>query len=118
MDAGEELGGGEGSGEQFLIGADGGVGFCRRFVEKLDPIVFEAGVEEVLEKAGTCLGPAIEKGVAATDICLETVKLADAIAEVDGMLFTGAAAVSVICAGGEEGANDAMLHVKHGHVLM
>lgn len=71
-----------------------------------------------MEEAGTGLGAAVEEGVTAADIGLEAMELADAVAEVDDVFFAGSAAVFVGGAGAEEGAEDAMLHMKHGHVLV
>lgn len=61
---------------------------------------------------------AIEEGIAAADIGTESVHLSDAIAQVHGVCFAGASAVFVVGTRGEEGAENAMLHVKHRHVLM
>ena len=71
-----------------------------------------------MEETGAGLGATIEQRVATADIGLEAVELADPVAEVDDVFFAGSAAVFVGGAGAEEGAEDAMLHMKHGHVLM
>ena len=88
------------------------------FVEQLDTEMAETRGEELGEEAGAGLGAAVEEGVAAADIRLEPVELADAVAEVDGMFFARAAAVFVGRAGAEEGAEHAVLHMEHGHVLV
>ena len=79
------------------------------FVEQLDAEMAQAGAEELGEEARAGLGAAVEKGVAAADIGLEAVELADAVAEVDGVLFAGTAAVLVGRAGAQEDAEHAVL---------
>ena len=69
-------------------------------------------------EVGTGLGLVIEEGVAAADVGLQGVVYADAVAQGDAVLFAGAAAVGEVGAGGKKGGKGAVLHVKHGHVLM
>ena len=64
------------------------------------------------------MGFAVEEGVAAADVGLEPVELADTVAEVDDVSFARATAIFVSGAGAEEGAEDAVLHVKHRHMLV
>src|SRR6266478_291793 len=66
--------------------------------------------------AGLCSG--IENGIAAADIGLDWMIRPDAIAEPNVMFVTRPAAIGKICAVGQEGAENAMLHMKHRHVLM
>ena len=88
------------------------------FVEKLDAEMAEARGEELGEEASAGLGAAVEESVAAANIGLQAVELADAVAEVDGVFLARASAVLVGSAGAEEGAEYAVLHVKHRHVLV
>ena len=118
MDLGEELLGGDFFGEEVMVGVDGGDGSVVGFIEELDAVVAQAGGEELLEEAGTGLGATVEEGVAAANIGLEAVKLADAVFQMNDVLFARATAVFVGGAGAEEGAEHAMLHMKHWHVLM
>ena len=103
--------------EQVLIGADG-LGGVLGFVKQLDPETGETCGPEMLIVAGTALGLAVEEGVAAADIGLQAVELADAVAQVDDMGLAGATAVFVGGAAAQERAENAVLHVKHGHVLV
>ena len=103
--------------EEILIGADG-FGSVLGFVQQFDAEAGKACGAEVLVVAGTALGLAVEEGVAAADIGLQAVELANAVPEVDDVGLTGAAAVFVGGAAAEEGAENAVLHVKHGHVLV
>ena len=52
------------------------------------------------KEAGAGLGDAIEEGVAAADIGVQAVELADAVAQLDEVLVTGAAAILGGGAGG------------------
>ena len=67
---------------------------------------------------GPGLGERVEDGVAATGVGFEGMLRADAVAELDLVLVAGTAAIGVIRAVGKERAEDAVLHVKHGHVLV
>ena len=64
------------------------------------------------------MGAAVEEGVAAADVGLEAVELADPVAQVDGVLLAWTSAVLVGRAVAEEDAKDTVLHVKHRHVLV
>lgn len=74
--------------------------------------------EEAVGVFGPGLGAVIVEGVATASVGLEREVGADAVAEVDGVFIARAAAVAVVFAGGKEGAEDAMLHVEEGHVLV
>jgi hypothetical protein len=100
-----------------LVGTDG-FGGVLRLVEQFDA---EAGKTRRAEGpviTGTALGLAVEEGVPATDIRLQAVKLADAVTKMDDMLLTRPPAIFIRGAAAEEGAENAVLHVKHGHVLV
>ncbi len=71
-----------------------------------------------LEVTSTGLRATIKEGVAAADVSLQAVELANAVLQVDDMLFAGTPAVFVGGAFTEEDTEHAMLHVKHGHVLV
>jgi len=118
LDFGEELVGGKFPGEKILVCEYGGQGGDAVFVQEFNAIISQSSGEETLEKTGTGLGATVEERVAAADIGLEAVELADAIAEVDDVLFARSATVLVGGAAAEEGAEDAVLHMKHGHVLV
>ena len=60
----------------------------------------------------------VENGVTAADVRLERVFGSDPVAQAHLMFVAGPSAVRVIRAFGKKGAEDAMLHVKHGHMLM
>lgn len=64
------------------------------------------------------MGASVEEGVAATDVSGEAVKLSYSVAEVDGVGFARLAAVFDAGARTHEGAEDAVLHVEEGHVLV
>ena len=57
-------------------------------------------------------------GVAATGIGFERELGADAVAQGDAVRVAGAAAIVVVFALGQKRAEDAVLHVKHRHVLV
>jgi hypothetical protein len=71
-----------------------------------------------VEEARAGLRLAVEERVAAADIGLQPVELADAVAQVDDVFFTGPAAVLVGRALAQERAEHTVLHVKHRHVLV
>ena len=118
MDFIEKNGGGYFFRKQILIGTDGGESVGLVFVEQLDAEMAQAGGDELGEEARAGLSATVEKGVAAADIRLEAMQLADAVAQVDGVFFARATAVLVSRAGAEEDAEHAVLHMKHGHVLV
>ena len=113
-----ELGAGDFAAEELAVFGDGAGDFFGSFGEEFDAEVAHAEGEQTLHELGAGLGLGIEDGVAAAGIGLERVFGADAVAEFYFMFVTGAAAIPVIFALGQEGAKDAVLHVKHGHVLV
>ena len=66
----------------------------------------------------TTLRPPVEKGIATSDVGGERVKLPDTIPKLHLVLVTGSSAIGEISPLGQKGAEDTMLHMKHGHVLM
>ena len=105
-------------GEEVLVGREDLAGFGGRFFEEFDSKMAEAGGVEFFEKGGAGLGGCVEEGVAATDIGAERVIHSNAVAEMDAMFFAGAAAVGVVGAFGHESGKNAVLHVKHRHVVV
>ena len=105
-------------GEELLVGGEdfGGLGFV--FFEEFDAVAAEAGGMELGVKVGSGLGLVIEEGVAAAHVSFQGVVDAHAVAQGDAVFFAGATAVGEVGAGGEEGGEGAVLHVKHGHVLV
>ena len=95
-----------------------GLSLLRGLLKQLDAIVAQAGGTELRKIPGTRLGDRIEEGIAASDIGSEGVLHSDTIPEMDTVAVAGSTAVGVILALGEEGGKDAVLHVKHGHVLV
>ena len=75
-------------------------------------------VEELGHDFGGALRDGVEERVAAADVGGEAVLHADAVAELDLVDVAGAAAVGFVRAGREDGAEHAVLHVKHRHVLV
>jgi len=60
----------------------------------------------------------VEESVATTHIGSERVLHSHAIAEVNAVFLAGSAAIGVVCAIGHEGGENAVLHVKHRHVMV
>ncbi len=105
---------GEGVGVEGKGGAYGFGGI----VEEFDAEVADFALEEAREVFGGGLGDGVVERVAAADIGLERVFHAHAVAELDQVGVAGASAVGFVSAWGEEGAEDAVLHMEHRHVLM
>ena len=101
-----------------MVGAEDVSGLCRILFQQLDSEVAETGGTEFLEVAGACLGDGVEEGVPAADIGAEGMLHPDTVAQVNTMGLARTAAVGVILSAGEESREDAVLHVKHRHVLM
>ena len=64
------------------------------------------------------LGAAVDDGIPAADVGENGVGDTDTVLYRDFMTITGAAAISVVFALGQECGEDAVLHVEEGHVLM
>ena len=101
-----------------MVGAKDVAALGGIFFQELDSEVTETGGTEFLEISGACLRDGVEEGIPAADIGAEWVLHSDTVAQVDTMGLAGTAAVGVILAFGKEGGEDAVLHVKHRHVLM
>jgi hypothetical protein len=104
--------------QECLVGAEDVACLFGILFQQLNSEVAEAGGTEFLEISGTCLGNGIEEGIPAADIGTKGMLHPDTVAQVHTMGLTGTAAVGVILSAGEECRKDAMLHVKHRHVLM
>ena len=113
-----EIGAGDFAAEEALVLRDRADDLVGGFVDELDAEAAGAEGEEAVEVFGAGLGAVVVDSVAAAGVGLEREFGAGAVLEADLVFFAGAAAVVVVFAGGEEGAEDAVLHVKHGHVLM
>src|SRR5262245_6493247 len=77
-----------------------------------------AEIVKAVEKLGAGLGLRIENGISAAGIGFERMLCPDAVTQADIVLVAGAATIPVISSIGKKGTKDAMLHVKHGHMLM
>lgn len=73
---------------------------------------------EAPEKAGSRLRAAVEQGVPAPGVRQQGMELPHAVPQLHVVPFTGAAAVLIAGAVRQEGAEHAVLHVEHGHVLV
>ena len=93
-------------------------GFFGGFVDKLEAEMAGAQGQEAGGVLGAGLGAGVKQCITAAGVGLERMLLADAVAQGGGVAVAGAAAVGVIGAVGEEGAEEAVLHVKHGDVLV
>ncbi len=67
---------------------------------------------------GRALRHGVEQRVAAADVGRERMLHADAVAELDVVRVAGPAAVGLVRARRKDRAEDAVLHVKHRHVLV
>ena len=105
-------------GEEVLVGREDLVGFGGGFFEEFDAEMAKTGGVEFFKEGGAGLGGGVEECVAATDIGAERMLHAHAIAQVDSVLFAGATAICVVGALGHEGGENAVLHVKHRHVVV
>ena len=60
----------------------------------------------------------VEERVAASDVRPQGMLHADAILQMNAMLLAWTTAIGVVRSIGKKGGEDAMLHVKHRHVVM
>ena len=88
------------------------------FVRELEAKLVNARATPLLEVLRTGLCLRIEDGVAATHVRHDWMLKAVFVPQGDGMRFTGMTAVGVIGAGRKEAAEDAMLGVKDGQVVV
>ena len=87
-------------------------------LQQLDPVLPKSRLLKFPEVTGTGLGHRIEECIPAADIGAKRMFHPDPVPQMDSMTITGASAVGMILALGEKRGKDAMLHVKHRHVLM
>ena len=88
------------------------------FVSELEAEMADAGGEPRLEMETGLLGLRAEDGVAAAGVGEHGVAAAVDAAELDAVGFAGSAAILVRGAGGEEAAEEAVLGVEDGEVLV
>jgi len=67
---------------------------------------------------GASLRAAIEDCVAAAGICFDGMLRAGTVPQPDLARVAGSPTIGIIGAFGDKSAEDAVFHVKHGHVLM
>ena len=120
----EDAEGAQGFDGGFFAGEKAGVAIhdARRFgtvfAEEFDAEIAYAEFEHFGQVFGPGLGDGVVDGIATADIGDEGMGFADAVAEIDLVVFAGASAVTESCASAEGVGKDAVLHVEHGYVLM
>ena len=82
--------------EEAGISGEEGVGFFFGFPQQFETEGLQAEFFHAGDVFGGALGLGVEDGVAAADIGDQRMRLADAVAEVELVVVTGAAAVSVV----------------------
>lgn len=97
---------------------DDGLCFARGFFEEFDAERAETGGMKILEIRRAGLRGGVEERVAAADIGPQGVLHANTVAEVDAVFLAGSAAIRVVGPIGKECRKDAVLHMKHGHVVV
>jgi hypothetical protein len=93
-------------------------GFFRRFIQQLQTEVAQACGKELGQVRSARLGTRIKHRVAAADIGSNGMRFADAVADSDTMMVTGAAACQMVFALGQKSGEDAVFHMKHRNVLV
>ena len=88
------------------------------FVYKLNPEMTQPQSEQMADILGAGLRSRVENGVTAADVSLERVFGSDSIAQAHLMFVAWPPAIGVIGSFRKKGAEDTMLHVKHGHMLV
>jgi len=106
------------SGQELAIEGDRPFHLLRGLIHKLQAEMPQTQVEQPLHIFRACLGGAVKHGVAASGIGLEDVVGVGAIAQFHFMGFARPPAVGEVRSLREEGAEDAMFHVEHWHVLV
>lgn len=94
---------------------------CRfgcRLLEEFDPECAEASPVEIVEIGGSALRGGMKEGIAASDIGTERVLHANSVTQVDAVLLAGATAIRMVGAFRQKCSEHAMLHMKHGHVMV
>ena len=106
------------AGKEGLVGADDPAGVFGVFFEEFEAELAESGGFQLGEEFGAGLRDCVEEGIAAADVGAQGVFHSDAVAQAHPMLFARSPAIGEIPAIGHERGEYAVLHVKHGHVLM
>ena len=104
--------------DELLVACDRADDLVGALVDELDAEAAGAELEQAGDVVGAGLGPVVVNGVATAGIGFEREFGADAVAQRDDVGVARAAAVAIVFAGREKRAEDAVLHVKHGHVLV
>lgn len=104
--------------EEPLVHGDELVHVVLVFVQQLNAVAAETEAHEAADVTGCRLGLGVEEGVAAAFVATQVVHHAGAVEYAYFVVLAGAAAVEVVLAFGEEGAEDAVLHMEEGHVLV
>lgn len=104
--------------KQTLVSLDEADEVLRGFVEEFEPESSYPRRQQTSGVVGTGLSSGVEDRVATAGVGLEGVLGANPVSKSDLVLVAGTPAIPIILAGGKEGAEHAMLHVKHGHVLV
>ena len=100
------------------IGGEQADRLFRRLIEQLDPKVCQSGGKESPQVRYAALRAGIENRISATHIGADGMGLAYPVSHRDAVTVTRAATGEVILALGEEGGKNAVLHMKHGDVLV
>ena len=104
--------------EQLLIKSSNLPQLTPAFVEKLQPKVPHSVGEQIGNNLRPALRHCVEKRIPTADVGLERMLDLQAVAELDVVCVARTAAVGLVGARGKDRAEDAVLHVKHGHVLV
>ena len=104
--------------KEVAVGAEDFSRLPGRFLEEFDAEISESRSLKILEKRSAGLRCGLEESVPATDIGAERMLDAHTVAEMNAVLFAGPAAVRMVGAIRHESREDAVLHVKHRHVMV
>ena len=111
--------GGLGAARQGVVECVGDTGYRGgRFMNELHAEVADAGIQPVDQMRGGFLRFRAEDGVAAANVGHDGMGSAVGIAEFHAVMLAGTAAIAIAGPGGEEAAEDAMLSVEDGKVLV
>src|SRR5476651_2304675 len=89
-----------------------------RFMREFQPELVDAGGAPVVEMSAGFLRLGAEDGIAAAYVGHHRMRAACRVAQCHTVLLAGAAAVAIAGAGREKPAEDAVLHVEDGEVLV
>src|SRR5579863_7084851 len=87
-------------------------------MDELNAEMADTGVEPLDQMRRGFLRLRTENGIAAADVGHDGMGAAARVAQFDAMLFAGASAIAITGAGGEEAAEDAVLGMEDGEVLV